>query len=622
MRRLRTTLILLAASLACGLLLWVLRLPPSLQRPGSSPGRTGRLFRSDMDGIGFLLVERNGLRLELQRQPTGWQVRQPFTAPADPIAVQRILDALEAAPCLEIIPVRDQARRELTPAHFGLVVPRARIVLGSSARRAELLIGANTPVTNQIFVCFSTSADVLVTSDAVLACLPAALEHLRDQALVRANAQRVTGLSLRRPGQPFARLHHARDGWYLLQPLAAKADDAAVSALIEALCTARITRFLWPSENTNGVPGDTPGGLRGQLAAVGLDDASESVRVEIRQASDPVGATLVFGAPVVDLPGHTHVLAPDGQTIVAVTNRVLQAALTPLADLRDRRLFAAASGDVSAIGVHRRDQTLGLRRNTGGRWELTDPVMAPADQPTVARLIDTLLRLRADTILDTPPASLGPTASNTLCTIDLQIGSVAWRLLVAEPDPATDGANLAFTNSPTVFIVPRAHLPAALWAPLDLGILRDKTILNVAPETIRRLALRRIGGVTEVVYRDGPAKPWRAIGGGEPDRETAEAWVRVLSNLRAERVAALEIPDPAACGLTAPDLEITLDLAATDAVRKVLTIGAAVEGGGRYAALRGHDVLFVLAPETVQLLERALLRPAPVVPAVAVPAVP
>ncbi len=612
MQRLRTTLTLLVAAIACGLLLWVLQRPPTLQRPSSSPGRTGRLFRSGMDGVGLLLFERNALRMELQHQPAGWQVQQPFVAPADPVAVQRILDTLEAAPCLEFIPVRDQIRRELTPAHFGLVVPRARIVLGAAARRAELLIGANTPVTNQIFVCFSSSADVFVTSDAVFTCLPQAIERLRDQALIRAEARRVTGLTLRRPGQPFARLHRERDGWHLLQPFAAKADDAAVGALLEAVCAARISRFVWPTSDTNGMTSGASTGLRGQLAAAALDDAAESVRVEVRQASDPLGATLVFGASVADLPGHTHVLAPDGQTIVAVTNHVLQAVLTPLADLRDRRLFAAASGDVVALDVHRRDQTLGLRRNAAGIWDLTDPVMDRADQPTVARLVDAFLRLRADAILDAPPPGLAPTASNTLCTIDLHIGSVAWRLLVAESGTDVKMACLAFTNSPSVFMVPRTRLPAALWAQLDLGILRDKTILDVAPEAIRRLALRRSGGTTEVVYREGPAAPWRAIGGGEPDREAVEAWVRVLSRLRAERVPALEILDPASYGLTAPCLEITLDLAAADAVRKVLTIGATVAGGGRYAALRGHDVLFVLSADTVQLLERTLLRPAPV----------
>jgi hypothetical protein len=617
MLRPRTTVSLLVAVAVCGLLLWVLE-QPAVRRGPLTAGRSGRLLPYGLQDVSFLLVEREGLRLELRREPGGWRIEQPFPVPADGVAVQRLLDLCEAAPCLETLTARDQTQRALGPADFGLAVPRARVVFGDAARRAEILFGAESPVAGQVYVCFSSSPDVFVTASSLLAGLPDAVESLRDRALFRGDAKRITGVSLRRAGQPFVALSRERGGWRIVKPCAARADDGAVGALLDAVCGAQVARFLWPSSDTN-APAGPGAGWRAGLAAVGLDRDANPLQVQLREAADPVGTSLLFGEPVPSMPDHVHALDPDGRTVVAVTGSVRQALLVPLAALRDRRVFADAAGEPQSVDLQYGDRRIGVRRTAGTEWELSAPVRDRADAQAVTRLLGDLLRLRAEALVDNAAGEAVLLASNAVCSLDAKFGDESWRLYVFPPAEGTVLARLCLTNSTAMYLVPVTNLPDALRVPPDASAFRDRRVLAVAAADVRGIAVRGADGRVESVLRDTAAAPWRTAPDGSgtaADDAAIAVWLPLLSDLRAARVASLELPDPARCGLQPPWLEVTLDLASSDALRKVLAVGAPCEGGGRYAALRGHDVLFVLPAEALRVLDRPLVRPlAPAAPA-------
>lgn len=612
----RTILALLIACLACGMLLWVLHRPALA--PSSPGGAAGRLFGRPLREVDYLLIERDDLRAELRRTAGGWELTQPVAAPADPVVVQRLLDVCERAPRHDRLTAEELELRELSLADFGLLPPRARLVVAGPRTRAELLIGNAAADSNEIFVCFGQFRDVLATSRELLDAIPSQLHDLRDRALYRGDTRRVTGLALRRPGTGFIRLARADDGWRITQPLSARADEAVVQTILDQLAAARIARFIWPAT--------APAAAAAGPPLFGLHDDEAGVQIQLWEAGDPAGVCFRLGMPVEDLADHVHALTPDGLAVVAVTGSLLRAASVTLDDLRDKRLFAAAAaGDIGSLAIHGfAAEPVALRRGPSGVWEMTAPVAERADQPAVARLLDGLLRLRAVGFEEAPAGRPDAGITNPVFHVDLTTARDSRRLLAAPGDDRPALFRMAFTNETTVYLVPTSRVEEALgFLRRNPAALRDRDVLALKAGEIRGISVRREDGRTERLERDS-AGLWHAADPGRViDRPALESWLGLLGGLRAERVAGLQ-PQPAAStndlhGFSVPFLEVTLDLAAEHALRRVLRVGGTAPGGGRYAKVQGRDAVFVLSPESVRAMEQPLTRPAepppPVVPA-------
>ena len=86
----------------------------------------------------------------------------------------------------------------------------------------------------------------------------------------------------------------------------------------------------------------------------------------------------------------------------------------------------------------------------------------------------------------------------------------------------------------------------------------------------------------------------------------------MLTSLPAARIERLGAAarDLEGYGLAEPALEIDVELLSADVLRKVLLIGRNTPDGGCYALLRGHDVIFVLSPATLRVIESRFVQAA------------
>ncbi|MGI6496658.1 MAG: DUF4340 domain-containing protein [Kiritimatiellia bacterium] len=618
MRHLASTFILLAAVVVAALLFPVLR-----NRPAPRTGRANRLLHLPFDAVNRIAVARDGWSCEVEKTSSGWHTSRR-SQPADATAVQRLLDALEAAPLFETIPARDQAKRNLPLARFGLDAPRAGVRLEAGSLCAELLFGSDSPLENRLFTRLTASTDVFVTSTNLFALLPSSPLDWLDTSFFRIPADSIDSIALRRPGQPFVRIQRSGATWRITSPVPMRADPAAVNALLEAFASTRVTTFLPPLDPAAPDP-------------YGLSEDGSTPAVEFRTAS---GQTLsrTFGKPASHPPGHVYAGFPGGQAAI-VTNALLELASVPLASLYDPALFTAPPDAVTSIAVRHPAQSFLLQRldapaaaNGAPAWEMVFPSHGPADPARVQGLLDAILRLRAHRVEADLPAAGGTAqkrpaanggippaapalATNRLCEVELRMAGTPSLLHVdavtsihpppgaATPAPAATPhvslAILAFTNSPARYIVPMTNLPAVLRAPVDLAPLRSRTLLALDPATIRRIAFRRADGAPATLERTGAG--WTTHRDTPVAAAALEAPLRTLATLEAARVIALDHrPDPSA----APWMEISLDLEAANALRKTLAIGPPTEDGGRAALLRGQDnTLVELSPATLGKLE-------------------
>ena len=605
MPKLRTTLFLLLACLACGVLLWVLDRPTMrFSRPTAT--QTGNLFPAPLRDVDYLMIERNGFRAELRREADGWVMTHPVVAYANQTVVQRLLDRCERAPLNTRLDAHALKLRGLTLADFGLLEPQARLVVSGPRARAELLLGNPTSTSNELFCSFMQTDAVLLTDLSLLDTLPVSLFALSDSSFFRGDARRVAAIGLRRPGLPFLKVVRDAGGWNLSQPITARADSATVAALLEALTTTKIARFVWPEGDRLA---EASTGLGTSLLRFGLDDATDT-QIQVWMAGDPIAQRFLLGRAVDGMPGYVHALAADSVAVVAVSNALLEAAMLPVEAFRDKRLFAQTADEFRSLAVQGVATPFSLRRDVGGAWELTSPVSEAAEAAGVARLLDALLRLRAVGFASPDPLD-GETG--TKVRIDLTFGQSACRLLAAEDAAGrAPTVRIAFTNDATVYLVPTSQWAEVVGWLTHPVAFRNRTLFTLPADGIRRLAVQRADGTVEAIEHERGANVWRSVA---PDRSVnrvaLDAWLAVLAHLRADRVEKTldAAVGTAPYGLDRPHLEIAIDLTAEDALRRVLTIGARTPDDGRFAVVKGHDAVFVLGAAVWRQLDPLLLNP-------------
>lgn len=597
----------------CGLLLWTLEHWKS-DTGAVSFDTPGLLFPRGLGEVEALIVEQGAFRMDLRRQGGRWCQVEPFAAEVDQVAVRRTLDALSDMTVRERISLDELQRRDLQLKDFGLSPVLTRVIVRGASRRTELCFGNRTPDGGEVYFYLDAASQVLVTSRAVLNAVPTSLEVVRERALLRDSGRSATALELRRAGT-FIKLQRTGSEWQMTQPYAAAADPGVVDKLLAGLHQTQILAFIWPS-GTTGEP-LAAGSLQSRLAIYGLD-ADTAVQVQFWETGGPAGVRLRFGKAVDERPGWIYALTVE-QSVVAVTNSVLTPLLVTPAQLRDHRLFRETPDEITRIQLRFADELVECRRDEKRRWTLVSPQQDAADQEQVGRLLVGLLRMQAMQLID-PPAGTVPESgmpTNPVCVVELATSAHTSRFAVA-PGESAGLLDIVFTNAPTRYVVASSNLPPAVLAPSAAFGLRDRVVLAVSTSAVRRVTVRR-DAETEAVERGPDAEGWQVVAspsGKTVATDALSAWLTLLSHLRAERIERLGAGarDLDAYALAEPAMEIDVDLLSADALRKVLLIGRSTADGGRFAMLRGHDVVFVLGAETMRVIGSRLVLSVGTVP--------
>lgn len=595
----------------CGLLLWTLEQwrPEGGLSPSDAPGL---LFPRGLGEVESLIVEQGTFRMDVRQRGGRWCQVEPFVAEVDQAAVRRMLDALSDIVVRERISLDELRRRDLQLKDFGLSPAQTRVIVRAASRRVEFGFGHRTPDNREVYFYLDAAVQVLVAARAVLDAVPDSLERVRERSLLRDTGCSVTALELRRPGLPYVKLAHSGNDWQMTQPYIAPADSGMAEQILASLRQVRIESFVWPESTTNH-QAQASSSLRPRLAGYGLD-AESAVQVQFWESGGTAGVRLRFGREVDAHPGWIYALTADEQSVVAVSNAVLPLLRVSPSNLRDRQMFHGKADDISRVQLRFADLLVECRRDEKSRWSLVSPLQDTADQEQVGRLLIGLLRLRAQQMVDLP-AGLTPEAglpTNPVCVVELDMAGRMDRFAVA-PGMTAETMEVVFTNSPTRYVVATTNLPSALLAPAAAYGLRDRIVLAVATSAVRRISVRR-GRNTEAVERVPDGDVWQVSGnpaGKVVADEALKAWMMLLSNLPAARIERLGAGarELDVYGLAEPGMEVQVELLSADVLRKVLLIGRKTAEGGCYAMLRGHDVIFALAPESLRVIERKLVTP-------------
>jgi hypothetical protein len=145
-------------------------------------------------------------------------------------------------------------------------------------------------------------------------------------------------------------------------------------------------------------------------------------------------------------------------------------------------------------------------------------------------------------------------------------------------------------------------------SPADPLAYRVRQVLALDPENVVRITAAR-EGIKQVVERDTDGK-WRVVhpAGREANAEGICDVLVAIANLRATRIESHNPATTAAFGMAEPYATVTFGLSGEEGIQKTLVLGRKAAGGGRYAMVRGQDVVFVLEAELAERLIQRLAR--------------
>lgn len=348
----------------------------------------------------------------------------------------------------------------------------------------------------------------------------------------------IEELTVRPAGGESATLKKSAEGWALVEPVAAKADENEVTGLTQGLASLEIQRVV--DENAT------------DFAQYGL--AEPKVEVSFRAAGTSEPIRLLVGERT-----------PTGGEVYARTaasNRVFLIASylestfsrTPF-DLRDKTILTFERDAVTGLEVSRQAGAVSLTR-ADNAWRLARPVSASADSGTVEGVIGQLQSGRMTSLIATDGASLAeygldrPVLTATVTT------TAGPRTIEVGKEASGDGVYARDTSRPLVFTISRTLVTELDKSPSDY---RRKDVFDFRSFNAERVEITR-DDKTLVFEKaadanDDASATWRRTlpTPGEIDGATLDTALSQLSALRVESFV------DAAGGQTSATVAVTFD---------------------------------------------------------------
>ena len=537
--------------------------------------QTRRAFRFDPARVDGLVIETDGQAIECRHDGRRWRLVRPLAARADPIAIARLLSALQELPRGDVLL---PPRRSGNPyAPYGLDAPRAAISIVAGAATNRILIGRRTPLGDGVYVRQSDQTGLVRLDPALLDLLPAGADALRDRALLAGTPAAIDRLDVRGPAGYLQLARAEHNGWRIYQPFAARADSASIAALVEKLLACSVVQFV-----QDGV---------GDLAPYGLDSQS-AVAAVLNTDSGDGSQVLVFGDPLPNDPALVYARLQAENSIYAVPRDVRQALLVAPDDLRDRRLPGLDPDQLGGLRVEAGETALEFRQDDDGTWRIVAPLRAPADADAVRDLLRSWADVRLVAFEDADPSAPPAAGSREIRLTPRQARAPGAVLHVAPQPGDVDACRIAIEGEASVAVAVPARL---LEFPLDPQPYRARDVLALAPADVDRIRIAA-GETTVQIDRDPSTGQW------VPAAPWIDGLLAALAPLRAESILPADAALPPAA-FEPPHLVLTARLRGASGLAATLTVGAETEpGGARLATLRGREFIFTLPAWTVAAL--------------------
>lgn len=355
--------VLLALS---GVLYWSNHRKPAESASAASSTTSPVILKMDRAAISGITLDHKGaspITLERANSDT-WRITQPKPLNADQETVSGLLSTVSDLNADRV--VEDKAA-DLT--QYGLADPAVALdITTKDHAERKLLLGDNTPAGSDVYAMLQGDPKVYTIASYNKSSLDKTLNDLRDKRLVTIDPDKVNRVQLQKKGQDIE-FTRSKDGWQILKPKPARADNSAIDDLVRTVSNTRMD-----VSGTGDEHAAADFAKANPVASVTLTGAQGDQRLDVRKNDSDYYAksSVVDGAFKVD------------STLGPALDKNFD-------DFRNKKLFDFGYQDPSKIELHEGAESWFLTR-TGTDWWSNGKKMDPS---SVESLIEKLRDLAA-----------------------------------------------------------------------------------------------------------------------------------------------------------------------------------------------------------------------------------
>jgi hypothetical protein len=533
------TWLVVAAALFASIYVWDRFLhPPAVSTQGVLPGLQPSAVTS------LQVIPVGALEISALRTNHSWLLAKPVAYPAQPAAIEALLDALQKLAPATRISAGELREHRTASADFGFDSPQTTLVIEAGDQRWQLLVGNRTAPGDQVFLRVVGVDGAFVADADWLKFLPRTPGDWRSTALVAADGTDCDAIVLTNGTKVIELRRDATNRlWRMTRPLQARADNDRITDALQQLQAAQVAQFITDDAK--------------DLTAFGLQPAD--LDVWLNRGTNLLSA-LHVGKNATNDAAQVYAKREGWDAVFTTAKEPLAPWRGTVNDFRDPHLLelTAPVAEIAVRGPH--DFT--LQRQGTNDWKIAGEKFS-ADAENVQQFIRLLAGLRvAEFVKDVVTAP--DLAAYGLAAPQLQIS-----LRSKAGDTNAIIAQLAFAVQTNGIFVHRAdedfiysitpddfnRLPEAVWE------FRDRRIWNFSETNVAQITLRQ-NGKTRVLVHNG-ANKWSLAPGSQGiiNPPALEETAHRLGQLAAFAWVGRNLTEPEKnYGLYPDNLEITVEL--------------------------------------------------------------
>lgn len=317
------------------------------------------------------LKKKDAPAIELAKSGSDWRITAPKSYSADQSTVSSMVSKLASLDADRLV---EEKSTDLQ--RYGLEHPTVELdVIEKDNKSQRLLLGDDTPTGNAVYAALVGDPRVFTIASYNKNTLDKNLNDLRDKRLLTLNADKISRIEIAGKSSDIE-FGRNKDEWQILKPKPMRADNNAVSELVNKLTDARMDLGSGNAAKTSADSDFAHGTL---VATVKVTGESGTQQLQLRKNKDTYYAksSVVEGAYKV------------GSDLGDVVNKKVD-------DFRNKRLFDFGYSDPSKIDIHSGSKSYSLMRGGQDWWDNGKKI----DESSVQSLTSDLRDLSAEKFVD------------------------------------------------------------------------------------------------------------------------------------------------------------------------------------------------------------------------------
>ena len=191
------------------------------------------------------VIPAGALEVRALRTNNAWLLAKPVAYPAQPVAIEALLAALQKLAAATRISAGELREHPKASADYGFDSPQTTLVVEAGDQRWQLLVGNRTAPGDQVFLRVVGVDGTFVADADWLKFLPRTASDWRSTALVAVAGAECDAIVLTNGVKVIELRREATNHlWRMIHPLQARADSERITEALQQLQAAQVSQFV------------------------------------------------------------------------------------------------------------------------------------------------------------------------------------------------------------------------------------------------------------------------------------------------------------------------------------------------------------------------------------------